>query len=531
VTNNPEEHDDAFGDRVDPRRYLAVLRRRWLALFLGGAAVLVLVAVWTVTTAPTYVSDVDVLVRGSPSSVASVIDRVGTPSLETEVQLVQSPDVLEAAEAEVGADWGDVSGIGARQLDGTSIIRIDAAARTAETAAAAAQATADAYLGMKAAEAQDRFARISVGLEEQIQTTRGRLAELDAQIVAAPVDPGTGTSLQQSLLLGQRQTLSTYLLQLEQQLEQLRIDTALQTEVLQIVARAEVPPAAASPNRTQNAILGIILAAIIGIGVALARDYFDDQIHSVADLEAAAPFVPLLATIPRLDARTQGGVVGLIRPTEPAAESYRRLRTNIQFVALHEDIKTILVTSAAVGDGKSTTAANLAATISLTDQVVALVDADLRRPSQSEIFLGVQTTARGLSSLLLGRSTVKAATQQLSPFGERPVRLIPSGPVPPNPAELLGGPALDKVLSELGSLVDVIVIDGPPLLPVTDSQLLAARVDGVVLVVRAGATSRRDLATALSLVHRSGAHLLGVALNDTHVERSSYHYGAMPADA
>jgi non-specific protein-tyrosine kinase len=195
-------------------------------------------------------------------------------------------------------------------------------------------------------------------------------------------------------------------------------------------------------------------------------------------------------------------------PRSPEAEAYRTLRTNIQFSVLDKQLRTLLVTSAGPDEGKTTTAANLAITLAQTGRSVLLVDADLRRPGQHELFhLGNEI---GLTTLVLGGAL--ADTAQATDVEH--LRVVTSGPVPPNPAELLDSQSMERVVQELAAQADYVVFDTPPVGAVTDAAVLASRVDGVVLVVSRGKTNKDQAKRAKALLERTKANVLGVVINN-----------------
>ena len=205
-------------------------------------------------------------------------------------------------------------------------------------------------------------------------------------------------------------------------------------------------------------------------------------------------------------------LVTLSDPRSPASEAYRTLRTNLQFASLDKPVRTILITGVEAGDGKSTTLANLAVVLAQSGKRVIAVDCDLRRPTLHKVF--------GLTNAVLDN----AASATLQPTAVDGLRLLSSGPLPPNPADLLGSRQFDKVLASLAAEADVILLDAPPIVAVSDAVMLATKVDGVILVVNAGKT-KRDLARrAKSLLEKVNAHVLGVVLNNAPLERNLYTY-------
>ncbi len=203
-------------------------------------------------------------------------------------------------------------------------------------------------------------------------------------------------------------------------------------------------------------------------------------------------------------------LITLTDPRNPAAEAYRTLRTNLTFTALDNPIETLLVTSSAPDEDKSTVLANLAVTMAQGERRTILVDADLRRPSLHEIF-GV-TNDQGLTSMIVEETTLD--NPPLLKVGIKNLSLLPSGPLPPNPAGILGSRKMEQVIAALKERADVVLFDAPPVVAVTDAAVLGTKVDGVLLVVRAGRTRREHAQRAKELLERVHVRIVGAVLND-----------------
>ncbi|MBP1993429.1 CpsD/CapB family tyrosine-protein kinase [Paenibacillus eucommiae] len=217
-------------------------------------------------------------------------------------------------------------------------------------------------------------------------------------------------------------------------------------------------------------------------------------------------------------------IITHINPKSPISESYRTLRTNIQFSAIDEDLRVLMVTSAGPGEGKSTTIANLATAYSQADKKVLLIDADLRKPTVHHTF---KTTNRvGLTGLLTNQAAIE---ETIKSSGIPNLDIITSGPIPPNPSEILSSKRLVTLLEELKQRYDIILLDTPPAIAVTDAQILATKCDGVILVVDSGNVKREVAMKAKANLEHVQARILGVVLNN--VDRNSreayyyYYYG------
>jgi len=212
-------------------------------------------------------------------------------------------------------------------------------------------------------------------------------------------------------------------------------------------------------------------------------------------------------------------LVTIADPRSPVSEAYRTLRTNIQFSSLDRPVRTLLVTSTSPAEGKSTTIANLGVTFANAGNDVILVDSDLRRPSLNRLF--ALSNDRGLTSIMLDESDAALALQATQI--ER-LRVLTSGPLPPNPSELLSSQRLDRIVKALADSSDLVLLDCPPIIAVTDAAILARKVDAVLLVVHAGKTRREHAARARQLLDKVNANVLGVVLNNAETDSSLYQY-------
>ncbi|MCX7681014.1 MAG: CpsD/CapB family tyrosine-protein kinase [Anaerolineae bacterium] len=203
-------------------------------------------------------------------------------------------------------------------------------------------------------------------------------------------------------------------------------------------------------------------------------------------------------------------LITLSDPRSSAAEAYRTLRTNLTFAALDRPIGTLIVTSAAPGEDKSVVLANLAVTMAQGERRTVLVDADLRRPALHQIF-GV-TSEQGLTTMIVDESTLNSPP--LIDVGVENLWLVPSGPLPPNPSDLLGSRRMEKVIAALKERADIVLFDAPPVIAVTDTAVLGTKVDGVLLVVCAGRTRREHLQRAIALLERVHVRIVGAVLNN-----------------
>jgi capsular exopolysaccharide synthesis family protein len=276
---------------------------------------------------------------------------------------------------------------------------------------------------------------------------------------------------------------------------------------LSIIKPATAPTAPSAPNTRLNLVLGVLIGFAIGVATAILRATLDNRIRGEADLRGVTN-APLLGGISFDQDATRKPLLTQTGTQSPRAESFRQLRTNLQFANVSGHAKSVLVTSSLPGEGKSTTATNLAIALAQAGQTVCLIDADLRRPMINE-YLGLDRSA-GLTTALVGTADVN---ELLQPWGDDSLYVLTSGQIPPNPSELLGSEEMKQLIMRLEQAFDTVVIDAPPLLPVTDAAVLSQHVGGVVVVVGTQKLKQHDLVKSLSALEMVGSNILGVVLN------------------
>lgn len=288
-----------------------------------------------------------------------------------------------------------------------------------------------------------------------------------------------------------------------------------------VVQDAARPSAPTSPRRKLNLALGLFVGLAVGAGSAVLREALDTTIKNTRQAADAAG-VPVLGTIARDPEATKKPLIVHLEPRSPRAEAFRTLRTNLQFVDVDKPLRSVVVTSSVPGEGKSLTSCNLALSIAQAGVPVVLVEGDLRRPRVAE-YLGIEG-AVGLTSVLLGQVSLEEALQ---PWGDGTLKVLASGPLPPNPSELLGSEQMEHLLENLRRYSQTVVIDAPPLLPVTDAAVLGARSSGVLMLIRSNSTSRDEVIRAAEHLGSVGARLVGAVLNMVPTRGpDAYHYGS-----
>lgn len=286
--------------------------------------------------------------------------------------------------------------------------------------------------------------------------------------------------------------------------------------------RATVPSIPVSPKKTRNLAAGVLLGAMLGVGLALLRDALDNTVNDRESLERISG-TSVVGVIPFDKDRRDHPAISFDADTSPDAEAFRKLRTNLQFLSVDNPPHLIVITSSIPNEGKSTSAINLSLALAEAGHHVLLVDGDMRRPSAARYLDLVGSV--GFSTLLSGAASLDDVLQE-SKFPQ--LTVLAAGATPPNPSELLGSMTARKVLSDLRDRFDFVIIDTPPLLAVTDGAILAAGSDGALVLVRAGETTREQLAQGVAVLNDVGATVLGSVLNMVSTRGRSaygnYHY-------
>ncbi|NYF97402.1 polysaccharide biosynthesis tyrosine autokinase [Janibacter cremeus] len=289
---------------------------------------------------------------------------------------------------------------------------------------------------------------------------------------------------------------------------------------------AVLPSSPTSPNPQRDLPLALIVGLLIGFGIAVVRNQLDRRIRTPDDLKGFG--LSAMATVPasKALARSSGGLIpalagGTTRVGDPSAsEALRKLRTNLRYMDVDDPPKVVVVSSPNEGDGKSTIAVNLAYAMAASGEPTTIVDADLRRPVISS-GIGVVEGA-GLTDVLIGEATLADVLQEAP--GEPNLQVLAAGNIPPNPSEILGSRAMERVLAEL-SQYGPVIIDAPPLLPVTDGAVLSTHADGVILVVTAGKTLDTHVERVTESLTEVNGRILGVVVNQVSRRESSAYYG------
>jgi succinoglycan biosynthesis transport protein ExoP len=498
---------DAINGEMTLRDYSAVVvQRKWVVI----AAVLIAVAVAVVSSAlqtPIYSADTEILVqpRGQDGLFEDRIVNLNERAIQTEIQVIEGGAVRARVQQDLALEELPVE-VDASAVGQTDVVRMAVRSTSAANARTLADAYAEAY--------------ISVRLEQSVNELLAASTEVQRAItqLQTQIDVLADDDLSRPGLVAQLSNFSSTL-------DQLRVDQALRTGGATIIKSAETPESPVEPTPARTAALAFVVGLLIGLGAAFLLDYLDDKIRSEDDLERATQR-PVLAVVP-IDPPPNNLPIAMTEPDHASVEAYRGLRTNLQFLGLDRPINVVQVTSSLPGEGKTTTAVNLAVVLAQAGHRVALVDADLRRPRIHQVFAVPQSP--GFTDLLLGEKPSMVANR-IPVDGGTPISLFTSGAVPANPSEMLTGRRIRKLLAEMGGHYDYVIVDSAPVLPVSDSVALAGAVDGLFIVAHARRVTEQQVVQTVERLGRVSAPILGLVLNQAFGARSEvYGYGGYAA--
>ncbi|MCW2757554.1 MAG: ywqD 1 [Nocardioidaceae bacterium] len=460
-----------MGDIVELRTYLRLFRRRWLLIVGTTAAALAVAGVYSFTATPVYASQARVFISTSASTSSTASDNAYQGGLAA-TQRVQSYASL-VSEGELAQRV--VSSLGL-SMSATALSRKISAEVVPNTV----------------------LLKVTVDDPSAVRSRaicREVVSQLLSLITEIETPPGSLTPLLKGTVVGP----------------------------------ATLPKAPVSPKPLRNLLLGLVAGLMLGVAIAVTREVLDRTMTRSEDVEETLD-APILGGIANDAGTAKNPLVTALGSHSSRLEAFRVLRTNLQFVDIDAASKIFVVTSSVPSEGKSTTAVNVAITMAQAGQRVLLVDGDLRRP-QVAAMLGLENEV-GVTTVLLGRISLDDALQQHQQSG---LAVLTSGTVPPNPSELLQSRAMSELLKILRDDYDVVIIDSPPLLPVTDAALLARQTDGAVIVVRHGKTTRDQLSGARARLEAVDARVLGSVFNRVRSVGSNegygYGYGYAPLDA
>lgn len=499
--------------------------RRWAWLLIlatilaGGAAYLI-----SKRTTPVYQAVTTILINEAPANRNTDYTSIITSErlAQTYSQLMVKGPVLQGVIERLALPFEleDLrEAIQVQPVRDTTLIEVRVEDTDPQRAADTANALVEEFSQTTQELQSSRYAaskeNLSVQLEQvnsQIEAASSQLEALGKQGDDDPGNQNERTRLETNLVQ-YRQTLAS----LSQSFEQVRLAEAQSTSSLIQAEPALAPQEPIRPRTLTNTLLAAIVGLMLAAGVALLIEAMDDTLKGPDQITGQLG-LPVLGMIVR-HAPVDGQPVTLAQPRSQVAEAFRSLRTNIQFASVDAPLRTLLVTSPTPAEGKSTVAVNLGVVMAQSGKQVAVIDADLRRPRVHKL-LGL-SNRNGMSDLFVKEQLVLDGNLQVTPA--KNLVALTSGELPPNPAELLGSEKMAEIVRLVGQQVDLIIIDSPPVIAVTDSAVLAPRVDGVLMVFKPGVTNLSAARQAVEQLRRLGANLIGAVLNEVDLKRSHYY--------
>ncbi len=501
------------------RDYIEVLLRRKWVIIITFFVVVAIAVVGTLLTVPKYVASsmmrVLAVSGGGSSDWIAYDTRQVERLMNTYAEFATSRPVLQELVERLGLkEWPQIT---VEILTNTELMQITSEARDPVVARDAANTLAEILI------AQSRELYSGGGktaqeiLGDQLVAVRGELdqawTEYEGLISESPEDQDRIAAASRAIGL-KEETYATLL----EQYERNRVREAVLANTLSVVEPAIAPRNPSKPRQQLNLALGVVIGLAGGIGLAFLLESLDTTLYGTEQIRKAAR-LPILGKVPG----GKQGQPGLFNGSSPQGEAFRRLRTHIFTLDKDSSLQTLLITSAEPREGKSMAAANLAFSVAQSGRRVMLVDAHLRLPTLHKVF---EVSNRvGLSSVLEGKMTVEDATQNSKAPG---VSVLTSGPLPANPAELLSSPQMGTLMEQLAGRYDMVLLDSPSVLAVTDAAVLAQGVDGVIMVVERGQARQESVRAARQQLDDVKAQPIGVIVNRSEPDGAYDYYQRVP---
>jgi non-specific protein-tyrosine kinase len=509
----------AFSD--DIRRYIGLLRHwAWLlvlAAVLAGAAAYLLTKQMT----PVYQASTTMLINEAPSTKSADYTSIITSErlAQTYAQLITTQPILDevANRLQQGISGEDLKDpISVSTVQDTQLLTVKVRDTLPTRAADIANTLVTVFIEYNNERQAARFVDSKLSLEAQKADVEQQLQQISQSLAELGSDTANRAERDrlESLQAQYRQTL-TYLLQ---SYESVRLAEAQTTSSVTQVEPAAVPVHPVSPRVITNTILASIVGVLLAGGIIFLIETLDDTLRDPEEASRQLG-VPILGFIARYTMPDEPPIT-VSEPRAPVAEAFRALRTNIQFASVDRSLHSLLVTSPSPADGKSTVVANLGVVMAQGGRSCVLVDSDLRRPRIHKLLR--LSNQSGMSELFVQSQIHLDGSLQKTEVPN--LYVLTSGSLPPNPSELLGSEKMLEILRQIEGQSDLLIVDSPPVLAVTDASVLAPRMDGVLLVVKPGVTKFMAVKQAVEQLRRVGANVIGLVLNEVEFKRSRYYY-------
>ncbi len=523
---DPERNIDSQESTAGLEDYIRIARDRAWVIVLSVVVVVLAALAVSLTTTPLYSASAGLSYRTNDLAAQVsgyglyVYDYERDRTIESAVAAITSDTVLaEAVRMRLATQYpdSDYSGsVSVGTTEGSDLVTISAVSTDPNEAAAVANAYAEEFIIYRRNADREAVAAAREAVRDQLS------------------------------LLTPEQLESGYALMLQEKDETLRILETMQDGRFAMLNSAVVPVRPFTPQTRRNLVLALVVGLVLGAGLAFLIEYLDKRVKDEKTLERVTG-LPVLASVPAVGGKWKdtkrgtrsNGVVGFEGSSSLLLESFRTLRSSLQYFDVDRTLNSIVITSGLPQEGKSVTTVNLAVSLALSGHRVVILEADLRRPMMHQ-YLSLDNEA-GLSTVLAAKTTLGKATQLvqmdvLVPAKERIEKdeggslslrknlyCLPSGPLPPNPAELLGSAKMGQIIHDLKKTCDYLLIDTPPVLPVSDSLLIAPHADAVILTARLYSSTREELEEVRSLLSRAGVRVLGVVAGGIKKKRGYYY--------
>ena len=495
--------------------YLQVIRRQRRLIILVTLLTAAFATLPALLDEPVYTSSARVQIAALDDAgvfddqTAATLASDRARELATEIEILRSSPLRAKVVAQLPDPVPRFQAPKVEQVGLSEVVEITITADSPDTAADVANSYAEVYV-------EDRRARSIEALVAKSDELRGQSARASAELdaiaeqLASSQSPADVASIQlrQSSLISQVQ-------EFDRRADELAIEATLRGRATQVISPAELQLQPISDSAVRAAVLGLALGLLLGLTIAVIVDTVQDRLGSREDLAGVRPDAPLLAAVPHANFESSGGGFA-------AQEAFRYLRTGLRVYGLNATLRSVLVTSAVGGEGKTTTATNLALVMADAGDRVVLVDCDLRRPSL-HAQLGVPNDL-GLSSVVVG----DASLDEVIHFVRPNLAVVTAGPQVQNPTEMLGTAQFARVLRAVVDQADFTIVDSPPVLPVADALIAGQQLDGAVVVSRIGNVRRREVRDLLNRLEEAGIALVGLVANDLTSGAGDEYYGPEP---
>ncbi len=502
---------------VDIRQYLALFWQwAWLialaAVLAGGVAYII-----SKNTTPVYQTTTRLLVSNPPSqgSIDTTAMISGTTMTQTYSQMLSDAPVLDKVIEKLNLTMTskDLAGaISVSVVSNTQIITVNvedvSPTRAVDIANMLGTVFAERILQLQA----ERYSATLQGLQKQVEDMGKQIDDTNAKLTQE-TDPAQKVQLD-TRLTEYRKLYSS----LVTSYEQVRLAEAQTSTSVAVVQPAQLPTVPVRPKTTQNTLLAVVVGMLAAMGVIFAIDALDDTIRTPEEVTQSLG-LPILAVISHFTTE-EGKPIVESQPRSPVSEAFRTLRTNLQYTGVDSPLRAILVTSTEPSEGKTTVTVNLAAVFAQGGLRVTLIDADMRHPSIHKR-LGNRNKF-GLSSLFVRQEENLDGSLQSTRLPN--LSIITAGDIPPNPSELLASQKMGLILGRIKEVSDMVLLDSPPIMAVTDASVLVPIVDGVLIVVQPGVTRSTALRQTVEQLRRLNANILGIVFNNLDLRRSRYAY-------